>query len=95
MAMPKGKKFDNGYCSISTNPLAKNFRQISVTCAEEGMKIGPSNVRNVLLSAMKKIAIPICAVNAVHMSDEQLLEVARNPYFQTGVAALLDEEKNR
>ena len=53
MTMPKGKKFDNGYCSISGIPSAKNYRQISSICTEQGMKIGPSNVRNVLLSAMK------------------------------------------
>jgi len=57
----KGKKFDNGYCSVSSIPASKNYRQIAAICTADGMKIGPSNVRNVLLSAMKKIAAPLCS----------------------------------
>ena len=53
MSMPKGKKFDNGYCSVANIPNSKNYRQISLACKQRGIKIGPSNVRNVLLSAMK------------------------------------------
>ena len=92
MVMPKGKKFENGYSSVSSIPSSKNYRQIAATCTENGMKIGPSNVRNVLLSAMKKIARPLCEANSIRMSDEQLMDIARNPHFQMGVAALIDEE---
>ena len=92
MTMPKGKKFDNGYCSISSIPNAKNYRQISDACTTSGMKIGPSNVRNVLLSAMKKIAGPICNANEMTMSDEQVMTIAKNPNFQMSVAALLHED---
>jgi len=94
MTMPKGKKFDNGYCSISGIEAAKNFRQIAVACTEAGIKIGPSNARNVLLSAMKKIAKPVCDNNMICISDEQLMEIARNPHFQLGVASLLNEDKD-
>jgi len=93
MTMPKGKKFDNGYCSITSIPSAKNYRQISAICTNNGLKIGPSNVRNVLLSAMKKIAKPLCEANAVSLNDEQLMEIAKNPHFQLSVASLIDEEK--
>ncbi len=95
MTMPKGKKFDNGYCSISAIPSAKNYRQISAICSDKGMKIGPANVRNVLLSAMKKIARPICEANSVSVTDEQLMMIAKNPHFQMGVASMIDEEKDK
>jgi len=92
MTMPKGKKFANGYCSIAGIPSAKNYRQISSICTSEGMKIGPSNVRNVLLSAMKKIAKPVCEANSIVMSDEEIMIIAKNPNFQLSVASLLEEE---
>jgi len=92
MAMPKGKKFDNGYCSVAAIPSSKNYRQIAAVVTASGHKIGPSNVRNVLLSAMKKIARPLCEANSIRISDEQLMDIARNPHFQMGVAALIDEE---
>jgi hypothetical protein len=90
--MPKGKKFTNGYCSISGIPSAKNYRQISSICGNNGMKIGPSNVRNVLLSAMKKIAKPVCDANSIVMSDDEIMAIAKNPHFQLSVASLLKEE---
>ena len=91
MAMPRGKKFDNGYCSVASIPNAKNYKQISVACKKRGIKIGPSNVRNVLLSAMRKIAEPICADRGMSMDDENISEIARNPHFQMSVATLIKE----
>lgn len=95
MAMPRGKKFDNGYCSVAAVPTAKNYRQISAACTAAGQKIGPSNVRNVLLSAMKKIAKPLCDANSIRISDEQLMDIAKNPHFQMSIATLLDEETRK
>jgi len=93
MVMPKGKKFKNGYSSVSSIPSSKNYRQISAACTENGMKIGPSNVRNVLLSAMKKIAGPLCEAHSIQVNDDQLMEIARNPHFQMSIATLINEEK--
>jgi len=93
MTMPKGKKFDNGYCSIAGIPSAKNYRQISSICTEKGMKIGPSNVRNVLLSAMKKIARPVCEANSIEIDEADIIKIAKNPHFQLSVASLLKEEQ--
>jgi len=92
MAMPKGKKFNNGYCSVATFPSSKNYRQIAKICTEQGMKIGPSNVRNVLLSAMQKIAKPICEANSICMNDKQIMEIAKNPHFQMGIASIIQED---
>ena len=91
MAMPKGKKFTNGYCSVSRIPNAKNYRQISIACAQRGIKIGPSNVRNVLLSAMCKIAAPLCQDRGLSTSGDDVLEIAKNPHFQQSVASLIKE----
>jgi hypothetical protein len=91
MAMPKGKKFDNGYCSISDVPNAKNYRQISAECKKYGMKICPSNVRNVLLSAMHKIAKPICEERGMSTREEDVMRIAKNPHFQMSVASLIKE----
>lgn len=91
MAMPKGKKFVNGYTSVSTIDGSQNYRQISLACKKQGIKIGPSNVRNVLLSAMSKIARPLCEANSVASNDQEILDLARNPQFQMSVAELLRE----
>ena len=91
MAMPKGKTFDNGYCSVSKMPGAKNYRQISVECKKNGIKIGPSNVRNVLLSAMCKIAKPICEERGIETNAANIMKIAKNPTFQMSVAALITE----
>ena len=93
MSMPKGKKFDNGYCSISKISGAKNYRQISTECKNSGIKIGPSNVRNVLLSALSKIAKPICEERGIETSNENIMKIAKNPRFQLSVAALITEDE--
>ena len=92
MNMPRGKKFSNGYCSIASIPSAKNYKEISSICAKRGMKIGPSNVRNVLLSAMQKIVKPICDANALSVSEESLAEIAKNPRFQMSIASIISED---
>tara|TARA_R110001583_G_scaffold123281_2_gene274725 strand:+ start:633 stop:914 length:282 start_codon:yes stop_codon:yes gene_type:complete len=91
MSMPKGKKFENGYCSISSIPDAKNYKQISVACGKRGIKIGPSNARNVLLTAMRKIAKPICEDNNKISSEDEIMAIAKNPDFQLSVAELIKE----
>ena len=91
MSMPKGKKFDNGYCSIASIPNAKNYKQISIACGERGLKVGPSNARNILLSAMRKIAKPICEENDVNASEAAIMSIAKNPVFQMSVADIVKE----
>ena len=91
MAMPKGKNFDGGYCSVSNIPNSKNYRQISFACKQRGIKIGPSNVRNVLLSAMHKIAKPLCEEHGISTSDTNIEEIVRNPNFQMSVALLIKD----
>jgi hypothetical protein len=91
MSMPRGKKFDNGYCSIASIPNAKNYKQISAACKQKGLKVGPSNARNILLSAMKKIAKPICEENEVEISDAAIMVIAKNPIFQMSVADIVKE----
>lgn len=92
MTMPAGKKFSNGYCSISKIDNAKNYSQVSQACGKQGFKIGPSNVRNVLLSAMKKIVLPICETHNLKLSEEQITKIIKNPDFQLSVASLIAEE---
>ena len=91
MSMPKGKKFDNGYCSIASIPNAKNYKQISIACGERGLKVGPSNARNILLSAMRKIAKPICEENDINTSEAAIMSIAKNPVFQMSVADIVKE----
>lgn len=92
MTMPLGKKFSNGYCSIASIPSAKNYKEISAICSKRGMKIGPSNVRNVLLSAMQKIVKPICDANSLTMSEDLLAEIVKNPRLQMSVASIISED---
>ena len=92
MTMPLGKKFANGYCSVAGIPSAKNYKEISAICSKKGMKIGPSNVRNVLLSAMKKIVVPICEKNSLKVNDEEIFEIIKNPHFQLSVAKIISED---
>lgn len=91
MGMPKGKTFDDGYCSVSKITGSKNYRQISDECGKLGMKIGPSNVRNVLLSAMRKIAKPISEEYGVETKEANITKIAKNPEFQLSVATLIKE----
>lgn len=92
MTMPRGKKFSNGYCSVAGIPAAKNYKEISAICSKRGMKIGPSNVRNVLLSAMRKIVDPICEKNSLKLDDNDLFEIIKNPHFQLSVAKIISED---
>ena len=91
MAMPAGKRFENGYATISGVPNAKNYRQISSACKSAGIKIGQSSARGIFLSAMKKIAKPLCESNGMESQEDLLWEIANNPNFQIIIAELLKE----
>ena len=67
---------------LAAIPNAKNYKQISLACKEKGFKVGPSNARNILLSAMRKIAKPICEENDVNSSDSVIMSIAKNQVFQ-------------
>lgn len=98
MGMKAGKKFKDGFCTVSDIPNAKGFNDIAQYCASKGMKISSSNVRGILVSAMRKIAVTISVANALNLSDDAIDQISRNPDFQHSVAILSAEcrlEKNK
>lgn len=98
MGMKAGKKFKDGFCTVSDIPNSKGFNEIAQYCSSKGMKISPSNVRGILISAMRKIAVTVSVANSLNFSDETIDKISRNPDFQHSVAILSSEcrlEKNK
>jgi len=89
-AMPRGHKVKNGYASVASLAGADDYKLIAKKCTEMGHKMGHSTARNVLLSAMMKVADALHRSQGNIYTNRQLFEIARNPTFQSGVADILN-----
>jgi len=83
--MPKGFKTKNGYAT-AVDRGGLNYRQIAEKMNAAGIKMNHSTARNVFLSALKKIATPICETLSVDQDPDDL---SRNPDFQSSIAQIV------
>jgi hypothetical protein len=76
--------------STTTEDDGVNYRDIAETMTVLGFTMNHSSARNHVVRVMKKFV----AAYAIYMygkdlSDERMIEIAKNPTFQSGVAELL------
>ena len=89
MSMPKGFKSENGYATVAKDG-GMTYKDIAEKMTEKGFKMKHSAARNVLLSAMQKIAHEVCGLYG--MSENNISRVASDPRFHACVAEYLDDE---
>lgn len=86
MSMPKGKKHEHGYATVTG--VGKGFREIAEQLTKEGKKINHATARNYFLKAMEKLAKPLS-----EYSGRSADEIAGDVRFQTAVADILRNNK--
>ena len=60
MAMPMGHKAENGYSTVAEIDNGLGYREIAEQMSTRGHKMNHSTARNVLVSALSKLASNVC-----------------------------------
>lgn len=87
LSMPKGKRFNGGYCSLEEDGY--DFREISEAMAKIGVKMNHSSARNWLIRSMKKFAEAVYEDS--DLTPEQICEISRTPSFQSLMCSCIIE----
>lgn len=95
MSRPKGHKSDHGYSVFADFDGGLGYKEIAEKMSDNGYKMNLSTARNVLVSAMDKIAINICKTYDVSVTAKDLKRISSDPRFQSGIHDLLAERANR
>lgn len=96
MAKPKGHKSEHGYSVFSEFDGGLGYKDIAEKMTASGHKMNLSTARNVLVSALDKVATDVCKVYGVDATDANLKRIASDPRFQSGIYDILTERaKNR
>jgi hypothetical protein len=91
MAKPKGHKSEHGYSVFSEFDGGLGYKDIAEKMTERGHKMNLSTARNVLVSALDKVAEDVCKIYGVEPSESNLKRIASDPRFQSGVYDMLTE----
>lgn len=89
MSMPFGHKSENGYSTIAEIENGLGYREIAERMTEYGHKMNHSTARNVLVSALSKLATGVCSAYGVDPTDDRIKKIASDPRFQAGLYELL------
>lgn len=89
MAMPMGHKAENGYSTVAEIENGLGYREIAEAMSTRGHKMNHSTARNVLVSALSKLATNVCKAYGVDPDDQQVKRIASDPRFQAGLYDIL------
>lgn len=95
MAKPKGHKSQHGYSVFTEFNGGLGYKDIAEKMTETGHKMNLSTARNVLVSALDKVAREVCSAYGVEATDEDLKRIASDPRFQSGIYDILNERSKR
>ena len=94
MAKPKGHKSQHGYSVFTEFNGGLGYKDIAEKMTSDGHKMNLSTARNVLVSALDKVARSVCEAYGVEPTDEDLKRIASDPRFQSGIYDILSERKH-
>ena len=89
MAMPAGHKSENGYSTVAEIENGLGYREIAEAMSSRGHKMNHSTARNVLVSALSKLASGVCSAYGANPTDSDVKRVASDPRFQAGLYEIL------
>jgi hypothetical protein len=87
--MPTGHKSENGYSTVAEIENGLGYREIAEHMSAHGHKMNHSTARNVLVSALSKLATGVCKAYGANPSDADIKRVASDPRFQAGLYEIL------
>ena len=88
MAMPRGHKMNQGYATVADG---LDYRAISEIMTENGFKMNHATARNVLLGAMRSLAVDVLISRGESPDPVKADKIARMPQFQSGIADMLND----
>jgi hypothetical protein len=88
MTMPKGFKSDNGYATTSELG-GKSYQEIANEMTCYGYKMNHSTARNVCVNGLVKIAKQVVEHQGLHLSEKDIIKIAKDPRFQSGVSDII------
>lgn len=95
MARPKGHVSENGYSVLTEFDGGLGYKDIASKMTEDGHKMNLSTARNVLVSALDKVARGVCDVYGVPATDEHIKRIASDPRFMSGVYDILSARAHK
>ena len=90
--MPKGFKSDAGYAT-TTELGGKSYQQIADAMTDRGYKMNHSTARNLCVNGLKKIAEKVVAQQGLTFSEKEIIRIAKDPRFQSGLCDILKSKK--
>ena len=90
MPMPKGKKIDGGYVTLSDRD-AMNYRTIARHMSNQGWKMNHATARGVLVGAMKKIARRVLISVKGYADPIEIHNLVRTNALQSYVGDMFEE----
>jgi hypothetical protein len=91
MAMPTGHKSENGYSTVAEIEGGLGYREIAEAMSARGHKMNHSTARNVLVSALSKLAGGVCTAYGAAPDEAQVKRIASDPRFQSGLYEILNK----
>ena len=91
MAMPVGHKSENGYSTVTEIEGGLGYREIAEAMSARGHKMNHSTARNVLVSALSKLAGGVCTAYGSSPDEAQVKRIASDPRFQAGLYEILNK----
>ena len=79
------------YATIGREFDGMDFRNMSQIMCDRGYKMNHATARNVLIHAMEKIASEYNKTMQTKLNKGQIRKLAKNPYFQSGVGAIIQD----
>lgn len=88
--MKKGASIDRGYATVTVDD-GVNYREIAETLTEMGYPMNHSSVRNYVVRVMNRFAQALVSAWDISIPGDDVVEIAKNPTFQHGIADLLHQ----
>lgn len=88
MPLRTGDHVNRGYATVATDE-GVNYREIADTMTELGFPMNHSSARNYVLRVMRRFVTQIDERWDLDLTEPQIVEIAKNPTFQHGIADLL------
>lgn len=92
MSMPKGRKFDHGYATVTQTGMG--FREIAEIMTKDGDQMNHATARNVMLRALSKISGPLASLHGAKNGADST-KIAIDPRFQEAMMEIISQELKR
>ena len=90
MAMPKGFKCENGYCTSKLFD-GMTYHEIADSMKEAGFKMNHSTARNVCVDGLKKLAETVANFHGIEYTEKDIIRIAKDPRFQNGISDIIKD----